>query len=351
MSLASARRLVLDHGHNATAYQILNPGLAHWFSPDGTGVVGYTRRGRVLLAAGEPVCGAAELGRVAGDFERFAQALGCRVCYVCAESRLRQHLALSNRHCAIALGAQPIWNPSAWSAQLARNAGLRAQLHRARNKGVSVELSVRCAASGELARVQSEWLRSRTLPPMEFLAAPSALAGILADRLLFVARRGCEVVAFLVASPVRARNGYLVELLARTSAAPNGTSELLIDRAMRHFAAAGAGFATLGLVALAARAKPALRANPPWLRLLMGLARAHANRFYNFRGLERFRAKLMPQAWEPVYAIANCPRFTPAMLYAAGQAFAGISPWRAIGLGMLKALGQELQGLRQLAQA
>src|SRR5579875_1460688 len=351
MSLASARRLILAHGHNATAYQILNPGMAHWFSPDGAGVVGYTRRGRVLLAAGEPVCMATELARIASDFERFAHALGCRVCYVCAESRLRQHLGQSDRHCAVALGAQPIWNPSAWSAQLGRNPGLRAQLRRARNKGVSIELAAPSAARGELARVQREWLRSRTLPPMEFLAAPSALAGMLADRLLFVARRGCEMVAFLVASPVRARNGYLEELLARTPTAPNGTSELLIDRAMRHFAAGGAAFATLGLVALAAHAKSALRANPPWLRLLMALARAHANRFYNFSGLERFRAKLMPQAWEPVYAIANCPRFTPAMLYAAGQAFAGISPWRALGLGILKALGQELQGLRQLAQA
>lgn len=351
MSLASARSLILAHGHNATAYQILNPGLAHWFSPDGAGVVGYTRRGRVLLAAGEPVCAPGGLRRIAGEFERFAHGLGCRVCYVCAEGRLVQHLGQSETHCAVALGAQPVWNPRAWSALIGRNAGLRAQLHRARNKGVSVELSSAMSAGGELGRVQREWLRSRTLPPMEFLAAPSALAGVLADRLLFVARRAHEVVAFLVASPVRARNGYLVELLARTPAAPNGTSELLIDRAMRHFSEGGAAFATLGLVALAANASAALRTNPPWLRLLMGLARAHANRFYNFRGLERFRAKLMPEAWEPVYAIANCPRFTPAMLYAAGQAFAGISPWRAIGLGMLKALGQELRGLRQLAQA
>ena len=35
------RRLVLEHGWNATAYQILNPGIAHWFAREGDAVIGY----------------------------------------------------------------------------------------------------------------------------------------------------------------------------------------------------------------------------------------------------------------------------------------------------------------------
>ena len=38
--LEHARRLVLAHGWNATAYQIINPGIDHWFSSRGDAVIG-----------------------------------------------------------------------------------------------------------------------------------------------------------------------------------------------------------------------------------------------------------------------------------------------------------------------
>jgi phosphatidylglycerol lysyltransferase len=158
--------------------------------------------------------------------------------------------------------------------------------------------------------------------------------------LLFVARREGRIVAFLVASPVAARKGYLVEELARSSRAPNGTSELLIDAAMHRFAAAGCSYVTMGLVALA---RGTVGENPLWLRSLMVVARAHANRFYNFQGLERFRTKMQPACWEPIYAISNERHFSPRALYAVGRAFSGISPLHAIGLAVWKGAREELR--------
>ena len=141
------------------------------------------------------------------------------------------------------------------------------------------------ARNPEIHQTLREWLEGSLLPPMHFLVEPEVLSGIVDDRLLFVARREGRIVAFLVASPVAARNGYLVEELARSPRAPNGTSELLIDAAMHRFAADGCTWATMGLVALA---RGTVGENPLWLRSLMVVARAHANRFYNFRGLETF---------------------------------------------------------------
>lgn len=43
------RDLVLRYGWNTLAYQILNPGIAHWFQPGGEGVVGYVD-GHVVAA-------------------------------------------------------------------------------------------------------------------------------------------------------------------------------------------------------------------------------------------------------------------------------------------------------------
>jgi lysylphosphatidylglycerol synthetase-like protein (DUF2156 family) len=124
-------------------------------------------------------------------------------------------------------------------------------------------------------------------------------------------------------------------------------SELLIDAAMRRFAEDRRDYVTLGLIALSNHATAANAINPWWLRVMMTFARAHANRFYNFRGLERFRSKMSPAYWETIYAISNERGFSLRTFYAMGAAFSGISPWRALGLGMLRALRLELGRLRR----
>jgi phosphatidylglycerol lysyltransferase len=262
---------------------------------------------------------------------------------------MRQLLGGSPAHSVITIGAQPVWNPAAWPQIVRSRRSLRAQLSRSTNKGVRIESvspaeAVRGADNGEIRRTLLEWLQSRLLPPMHFLVEPEVLSGIVNDRLLLIARREERIVAFLVASPVTARNGFLIEELDRSPQAPNGTSELLIDAAMHRFADAGCTYSTMGLVALA---DGTTGANPLWLRGLMHIARAHANRFYNFRGLERFRAKMHPAAWERLYVISNERRFSPQALYAVGGAFSGISPVRAIGLAVVKGAREELTTLRR----
>jgi phosphatidylglycerol lysyltransferase len=345
ISLKLARDIVIEYGWNSTCYQILNPGMDYWFSAAPRAVVGYTRRHSVLLVAGGPVCESETLASVCDQFEAFARQQRCSVCYVCAEERLQSLFARSSHHATIALGAQPAWNPQTWPDVVRNRASLRAQLHRASNKGVVVEdVSLQDAPRDpELRRVLQQWLEGRRLPPLHFMVEPNVLDGVLTDRIILMARLRGAPVAFLVASPAAARQGYLVELLARSPAAPNGSSELLIDAAMRRFADEGSEYATLGLVALAHAADQQIRSNPAWLRMMMYFARAHANRFYNFRGLERFRVKMAPDRWEPVYAISNEPGFPVRTLYAMGAAFSGIPPWAAIAIGVAKAVRDEFR--------
>jgi hypothetical protein len=69
--------------------------------------------------------------------------------------------------------------------------------------------------------------------------------------------------------------------------------------------------------------------------------RAHGRRFYNFDGLEAFKAKFQPRAWEPIFAISREPRFSPHTLYAIAAAFSDGSPMWAVARGLVKALRQE----------
>jgi phosphatidylglycerol lysyltransferase len=347
---ARARKLVLEHGWNSTSYQILNPGIEHWFTDSAPAVVGYVRRHRYLLAAGAPVCPPDALPWVLREFEEFARSQSCKVCYVCAGDRLRALLADSPRHATITVGAQPVWNAPDWPQILTRRASLRAQLHRAANKNVRiVELPAgEAARDPRIQQVLHQWIEHRGLPPLHFLTEPEVLRGVVDDRLVLAAQRGGNTVAYLVASPVTARNGYLIEELARSPEAPNGTIELLIDAAMRHFIQRGNEYVTMGLVALTHNV---FRSNPVWIRTLMYVARAHANRFYNFRGLEQFRAKMHPAYWEKIFCITNEPRFSVPALYAMGAAFSGISPLRAVSLGVVKGVSEEVRSLARRFRA
>jgi lysylphosphatidylglycerol synthetase-like protein (DUF2156 family) len=341
--LRRARSLILEFGWNATAYQILNPGIALWFGAKGDGVVGYVRRGRTLVVAGAPVCALDRLDAVAAEFEDGAREKGLRVCYFGAGDRLESRYAHRPGWSRVLLGAQPVWDPREWPAVAAKRASLRAQFSRARNKGVAVgEWSPQKAENNRaLRRCLAEWLATRGLPPLHFLVEPQTLSR-LEDRRVFVAERAGDVVAFTVLSPVPARDGWLVEQIVRGRRAPNGTAELLIDSAMRSVGSAEATYATLGLSPLSQRAAAPQPHQPMWLRVVLEWVRLHGSRFYNFRGLDAFKAKFNPQYWEPIYAISEGKSFPPAALYAIAGAFSGGHPTRLVFRALLKAVIVEL---------
>jgi phosphatidylglycerol lysyltransferase len=246
------------------------------------------------------------------------------------------------------LGAQPVWRPQHWAARLMHKASFRGQLARARNKQVRIGRweSERATNHPDLRRCLHEWLQQRRMPPMHFLVEPDTL-GQLRDREVFVAERHGLVIGFLIASPVACRQGWLIEQIIRTRAAPNGTTELLLDHAMRHLAAIGADYVTLGLSPLSRRAGLAQTAQTGSVRVLLSGLRAYGQRFYNFEGLDAYKAKFLPEWWEPVYAISRERHISLRTLYAIAGAFGGTSPLLYIGHSMLWAAGQELRAAGQ----
>lgn len=334
---------MLRYGWNSTAYQILNPGIRHWFSPDDDAVVGFVDCHGVRVVAGAPICPTERMPTVVTKFESETAAAGLEICYFCAGTRLLSSSG-GNRHRPILIGAQPAWDPHEWEEMLRTHASLRAQLNRARNKGAEVHEwpAAQAGADTRLRECLQEWLSTRGLPPLHFLVETRTLERLY-DRRVFVALRQNELVGFLVASPIPARGGWLIEQIIRGSGAPNGTSELLIDAAVRGIAEEGSHYVTLGLSPLSARAGALGEGGPQWLRFLLTWMRVHARRFYNFEGLEMFKAKFRPAIWEPIFAVAVGQRFTPHLLYAVADAFSDRSVPSTIARAMLGAVRQELR--------
>lgn len=346
-----ARELVFRHGWNSTAYQILNPGMSHWFAKDGEAAVGFVTRSGARIAAGAPVCAEDRLAEAAREFEADADRAGERVCWFGATDRLWDQLSQDGEHSRILVGAQPVWKAARWPEIVSRNSSLRAQLNRARNKGVVVEEwdRARAARSEGLRRVLDEWIDTRAMPRLGFLTEPVP-PDRLADRRVFVASREGRPVAFLVCAPIPRRGGWMLEQIARSTSAPNGSAELLVDRAMDALRSEGADIVTLGLAPLSTRVENLPTEAAPLVRLLLLWVRAHGRRFYNFEGLDAFKAKFRPDYWEPIYAISNEPRVSVRTLYAIAAAFSEGPPLGFVWKAVLAAAGQEWAWLLRRAR-
>jgi phosphatidylglycerol lysyltransferase len=346
-AVARARELVLAYGWNSTSFQIVNPGIKRWFAEDGDAVVGYVPAAGFRIVAGAPVCPHKKLRTVINAFESDARQCRQKVCYFCAESRLEESVRESKTHTKFLLGAQPTWDPQDWPQIVAGHRSMRAQLNRAKNKGVTVsEFSpAEAQADRRLDDCLHQWLATKGLPPLHFLVEPETL-NRLENRRIFVAERNSDVIGFVTVSPVAERQGWLFEQFPHRPGAPNGTVELMIDAAMRVIALDGCRYATLGLAPLSRRALVEPFHNPLWLDVVLAWLRKHGQRFYNFDGLDAFKAKLRPERWEPVFAVSNESQVSFRTLYAIASAFSGNAPIRMLRGGLTKAAATEVVWLK-----
>jgi phosphatidylglycerol lysyltransferase len=326
--IAKARDIIMRYGWNATAFQLVNPGISLWFSKRCDAVIGYVQRSGMRVVAGAPVARYEDLEQVVEEFETDTHTLGIRICYFGAEERMHSLLEVPHKHAMVVLGAQPAWHPAGLLKAFTHKSSLRAQINRSRNKGVEVtEWPARKAeSSNELHRVLNEWLASRGMAALHFLVEPRTLSH-LEGRRIFVASLNGSPIGFLLCSPIPARNGWLIEQFIRGNDAPNGTVESMLHAAMTALNESGAEYVTLGLSPLSPTGEIE-QMNPWWLRLLFGWVRAHGKRFYNFGGLHNFKAKFVPDHWDPIYAIAQGKRFGILPLYAIAHAFTNKNPVR-----------------------
>ena len=115
---------------------------------------------------------------------------------------------------------------------------------------------------------------------------------------------------------------------------------------MRALAAEGAGYVTLGVAPLSQRAPIPEDPQDALVRSLLSWVRAHGRRFYNFEGLKAFKAKLQPDAWEPVYVLSRERATSLRTLYAVASAFASEPPPAFLARALIRAVAQELRWAR-----
>lgn len=318
---ARALPLIQRFGWNATAFQTLHAGFSYHF-PFDDACIAYADTGQAWVAAGAPIAPEERLGSALSAFVAAARSAGRRACFFGAEARLLR--AAPGLVSALGIGEQPVWDPQRWQGKLQAHASLRAQVRRAHNK----QVRVREVSAAELLRghvrldvdlVRRRWHARRKLAPFEFLVRVDPIR-LAAHSRCFAAEAHGRLVGFASALPVPARDGWFIADLLRDPTAPNGTSEALVDFAMRQLALTRCEWLTLGLAPLAGDVAAPLR-----------FARSRARALYDFEGLRAFKAKLRPDSWVPIYLLYPSQQGPTRSVFDALTAFTG-DGWLRFGL-------------------
>lgn len=312
------------------------PARRVWRGPSGSEVSYQAVRsfGAVWVTAGGPTPSRLDAARA---FEDAARDAGARVLWFGLEAPD----AVGLDRPRVVIGAEPLWATSRWPQIVADKRSVRAQIYRARNKGVAVgRWDAGRVPRSDLEGVLEDWLGRRGLPPLGFMADPYVLEDDA--RQIWVADLEGAAVGYLVLVP---GDEALVEWIIQSRRAPNGTAALLLDTAVRSLP--GESSFTLGLVPLSTFAPPSR--TPPGLavRALLAWVRAHATRFYNFQGLERFKAKFVPDEWRPLWLVTDGRPVSVLTFHAVAAAFAAPrGPTRFVGRAIVDAVLEEVRRLR-----
>ena len=310
MDPARLLALLKKHGRSVASFQSLEPGLDVWWdSATREAAVAYFDTGHAWVAVADPICASENVKDVARRFYEAAHRDGRRASFFCSEQDLGGK--------RIRIGEQPIWIPSSWPETLAAHRRLREQIRRARAKRVIVRrVAAHELSPGEPLRKKADaianaWLDTRPMEPMQFLVTLAPF-DVRDEHRYYAAERDGELVALLSCIPIYAKNGLFLEDLIRGPEAPNGTTELLIDAAMREAAENGDAIVTLGLAPLSGNTGPLLR--------VLGLL---GRGLYDFRGVRAFKARLHPNRWEGVYMAHESGASSILAMLDALTAFAG----------------------------
>ena len=291
-------------------------------SADRRGFIMYQSAGDSLIAMGDPVGDVASRNELRWAFRELADRRGLNcVFYQIGNEDLERYLDLGLS--LVKLGEEAIVDLDGFTLEGSTRASLRGARNRALREGL--RFSVVPANDietwlEELRHISDDWLQDKAGAEKGF-----SLGYFAPD---YVRRFPCALV-FRGKQPIAFANLWLapaghelsVDLMRQTRDAPAGVMDFLLIETMLWGKAQGYRSFNLGMAPLSGMARHRLASR--WQRLLDLIAR-RGQRFYNFEGLRRYKAKFGPH-WRPRYLAAPGGLALPRVL---------LDVTRLIGSGM-----------------
>ena len=208
------------------------PGARFWSCPEIDGAITYNEFGKVWLVPGDPLASEENAPELTRRFIEAAREEGRFVAFMPATERFAMQAAPLGLR-ALKIAAAPYFDLTSWGPRGDRAKKARAGVNQARRAGVRVTRVDRIdqTLKAETALLCRSWLKARrcamklgwlfALDPFEHAA-----------RKKFFTARDAEgnLVGFLAASPMPARDGWYLEDVLRLPNAPSGTADLVGGR-------------------------------------------------------------------------------------------------------------------------
>jgi phosphatidylglycerol lysyltransferase len=340
-------RLLRGYGASSIAWFALDDDVDYFFSRNERAVIAYRFESDVVLAIGDPVGPAEELGPLLAEFAEFCRRHDWPFAFFQARPEwLRLYESFGWR--ALHIGEDPVL----WTNRFTLDGPAVSQVRRAVRKAEAAGLTVVQSPAGEdpfepgagppgfadeLRAVSDDWLRDRHGGEKGFCMGRFETHRLRDVWLLAAwnpaARR---VEAFTTWVPVPARLGWALDLGRRRHDGAPGAMDLLVVRAVQAARERGDAMLSLSLSALAMVAgERACDSEPqaasPAPERSREFLMQHLARFYDFKGLFRWKRRFDP-AFEDRYLVypttLALPRVALALIRA--QSPAGLRsylPW------------------------
>ncbi len=272
------------------------------FSPSGRSFLMYGQQGRSWISLHGPFGDAREAPDLVWRFIEMAAAHGGRPAfYQVRPAALPMYLDCGLQ--AFKLGEFAHVPLQDFNLKGAKRADLRSAVNRAQREGLAFEVLPPAAVASEidaLRAVSDAWLAELRAREKGFSVGSFDPAWLCRLPVAVVRQQG-RIVAFASLLVTDAKQEAGIDLMRHHPDAPPGTMDYLFAQIMLYLQAEGYARFGLGMAPMAGMAER--RRAPRWQRLGK-LLFEHGDRFYNFRGLFRFKDKFDPE-WEARYLLAS----------------------------------------------
>ena len=312
------------HGYQSQSYSILRSDKSYFFSPSGIdGVIAYVVHANVALTAGDPVCDSSDLQEFISEFRFFCNARKWRCCFQAVTDRCKKVLKEQDFG-VIKIGEEPIFELEKLSWTGGKFKDLRNDIRSAKKHGLTlVEYRPlegrRSDWEKNMEELSAAWMKFKGSGEFAFLIGDPGLADP-GERKYFLVLKDNQVEAFVVCTPIYARNGIYFDLMRRKETTLRGTNQLLIAESFRLLKEQGYAVATLGTAPLANE-----HVDDPTqsriIELALNLAFDRLGHFHRYKPLYEFKKQFGPTSWEGRYLAFWPHRFNPIILYSILKAY------------------------------
>ena len=309
--LDQAERILQESG-SATAALVRLGDKQVLFSESGRAFIMYARQGRSQVALFDPVGPREEWAGLVQDFMAVARAARCRPVFYQVSPQFLP-VAIEAGMTAHKLGEQAIVDLQHFDLKGGQWLKLRRSINRAERDGLTFEFLATERVPDVLAELRSvsdAWLTAHNAAEKGFSLGTFREDYVCRSPVALIRLEG-RIVAFASIPTATAEQDAFIDLMRHIPGTHRGLMDLLFVRIMEHLKADGFRTLNLGMAPLAGLSTH--RCAPLWHQLCRFIYET-GERFYNFKGVQTFKAKFDPD-WQPRYLVVSGRSLPLASIY------------------------------------